>query len=125
LVWVTDVALQTLLFWLRLTCKYNRQKKSLNYRSFTKLFLCDIQNLKTISCDRAFETEKRPEISDARNNTLKKQAKQILQKFNMGSSTPIKKAIAHHIQIQDEEEDMRRRNTGAMGKELRYVQMTG
>jgi len=27
-------------------------KNSLNYKSFTKLFLCDIQNLKTIGCAR-------------------------------------------------------------------------
>jgi len=36
------------MFWLFLTCKYNKQK-SLNFRNFTKLFLCNIQSLETCS----------------------------------------------------------------------------
>jgi len=36
------------MFWLFLTCKCNKQK-SLNFRSFTKLFLCNVQSLETCS----------------------------------------------------------------------------
>jgi len=36
------------IFWLFLTCKCNKQK-SLNFRNFTKLFLCNIQSLETCS----------------------------------------------------------------------------
>jgi len=36
------------LFWLFLTCKYTKQK-SLNYKSFTNPFLCNIQSVETCS----------------------------------------------------------------------------
>ena len=72
------------LFWLFLTCKVQIQqrKSSLNYRSFTKPYYCDIQSLKTIGLwprPVAFvtETESRPETfeTDTRQNGSRDETK--------------------------------------------------